>query len=291
MIPANPSPPLRTGAPTGAGNVPSLGDLLTICLRHFWISLLMAVAVVALVIWASRRVVPIYEASAALATNRSSKAVVFRADSETDVDQNFLNTQRDLLLSTSTMERAVGNRVFKDDPAYSAGVDPVAVLRSRLGVNVGRESSLMVVTLRDESSDRAEQCLGAVLDAFLARQEEQRAERTAKALSFLEKQVVEARERRDASRAKEQSFRESHAIISANPDDNYVAIRLRQYNARRAELDNLMTADRALALQLTEAERAPEASARQQALLHIDPIGNDPAIAERQRALIELHDR
>jgi capsular exopolysaccharide synthesis family protein len=271
--------------------VPSLGDLWTICLRHIWVALFMAVVVMALVVWASRRVVPIYEADASLALNRSSKPVVFRADNESDTDQNFLNTQRDLLLSTPTMARAVASKVFKDAPAYAASGDPAGLLRSRLVVNVGRESSLVVVSLRDEDASRAEQGLAAVLDAFLARQEEQRGERTAKALSFLEKQVVEARERLDASRAKEQRFRESHAIISANPDDNYVAIRLRQYNTRRAELDTLLNADHALELQVAGAEAEPDPQARERALLRIEVIRLDAGIAERQRQLAELHDR
>src|SRR5260221_1563144 len=63
---------------------------------------------------------------------------------------------------------------------------------------------------------------------------------------------------------------ESHAIISANPDDNYVAIRLRQYNTRRAELDTLLHADHALELQVAAAEAEGDAEARQRGLLRID---------------------
>jgi capsular exopolysaccharide synthesis family protein len=289
------TPPLPTQAlpPIGESEqaVPSLSGMWRIAVRHGLWGLLVATLIIAGAMHYAGKIVPIYLASASLNMQRHTKPVVFEVEHEGEIDQNFLNGQRDLLLSTPTLERAVGDRVFKEAPAYSGSGDAVAVLRSRLSVTVGKESSAVQVELRDEDPDRAEHGLTAVVNAFLARQEEQRIERTAHSLSFLEKQVKDAQQRVEECRAKEQQFRAHHNIISINPDDNYLAIRLRQLNANRAELEAKLYAGSALASQIDEANKGDQPAARQKSLLRIDAIRQDLAIQTLEKDVALLRDR
>ena len=274
-----------------AASMPSAGELLRISLRHAWLGIIVAAGVIAAVLWWSRHIIPIYQASAALAMERRSKPVVFQVDRESDIDQNFLNGQRDLLLSTPTLQRAIDNAVFKSDARYIGSADPVGLMRSRLAVSVPHDSSKVDVELRDEDPLRAKEELKAVVDAFLGRQEEQRVHATANALAFLEKQVKEALQRVEDSRAKERQFRESHAIISINPDDNYLAVRLKQLNFHHAELDTRINAGEALLTQVREANGMADTAARQQLLLRIEAIGQDVAILALEKDLAALLDR
>jgi capsular exopolysaccharide synthesis family protein len=271
--------------------MPSLGDLARISLRHSWLGIIIGAGVIATVLWWARHIVPIYQASAALAMERRSKPVVFQVERESDSDQNFLNSQRDLLLSTSTLLRAINDAVFKSDPRYVLSADPVTFLRNRLTVIVPKDSSVVSVDFRDEDPVHATNGLQAVVNAFLGRQEEQRAQLTANALAFLEKQVKEAQQRVEDSRAKEREFRETHAIISVNPDDNYLAVRLKQLNFHHAELDTVINAGEALLTQVREANGATDPAARQQALLRIEAIGQDAGILSLEKDILALLDR
>lgn len=242
------------------------------------------------VLWAASTIVPMYRANATLALDRGTKPV-FQSERDTVTEQSLLNSQRDLLLATPTLVQVVASEVFRTSAPYVGHADPVGLLRQRLDLNVSRDSSAISVSLRDEQPAQAAVLLKSVISTFLERLQDQRTQRIQQSLSLLERQVAEARARLEECRENERMFRAKNAIISTDPDGNYVAVRLRQLNGARAEIATQMASGDALDQQLAGARALSDAEARLQSLLRIDEVNHDPTVIAISRVVGEIKDR
>lgn len=270
--------------------VPSFADLWRICKRHAFTALAVGALIAAAILWAASTIVPMYRANAGLALDRGSKPV-FQGERDPVTDQNLLNSQRDLLLATPTLARVVEGEAFRRSAPYAGHPDPVGLLRQRLELSVSRDSLAITVSLRDESQQQAVALLTSAVGTFLERLQDQRAERIRQSLSLLERQVVEARAKLEECRENERVYRAKNAIISTDPDGNYVAVRLRQLNGVRAEIAAQLASGNALDQQLAESRLQTDPEARLQALLRIDAVNRDPAVIAVNRAMGEIKDR
>ena len=269
---------------------PSFADLWRICKRHAVVALGVAVLIAVGVWWGASTIVPIYRANATLALDRGAKPV-FQGDRDPVTEQSLLNSQRDFLLATPTLAQAVQSDAFRMSAPYAGHADPVGVLRQRLDLTVSRDSSAISVSLRDEHPDQATVLLRSVVATFLERLQDQRVQRINQSLSLLERQVVEARTKLEECRENERVFRAKNAIISTDPDGNYVAVRLRQTNGARSEIATQLASGDALDHQLAEARAQSDREARLQSLLRIDAVNHDPTVIAISRVVGEIKDR
>jgi polysaccharide biosynthesis transport protein len=271
----------------------TFGHIARILWQRKWPALVMAVLVGCAVHYASSFIVPQYLATATLRLDSGGRGDA--VDGSGIREQALLNTQRDLLMSGKVLRRAYDSGPLGTNPVYQASANPVELFASRLGVEVSRDSWRITVSLRDEDAERAERALDGLIAAFLSEQAAQQVERTANDLSFHTGQVELAREKLNQARARDRELRERHALISANPEDNFAAVRLATLNTQRTTLDQRLAASEAILIELRAVDRdhPPAAAgghlpARNEALLAIAEIARDPAVMDLRRALTEL---
>ena len=286
--PLGPTPPAAIAGPL------TFGHIARILWQRKWPALVIAVLVGYAVHYASSLIVPQYLAMATLRLDTSGRGQV-AMDGSGAAEQTLLNTQRDLLMSGKVLRRAYENGPLATNPIYRANGNPVELFASRLGVEVSRDSWRIAVTLRDEDADRAQRALDGLVAAFMQEQAAQQSERTANELSFHTEQVELAREKLNQARAHDRELREKHALISANPEDNFAAVRLATLNAQRTTLDQRLATNEAILVQVRAADGAhPQqestvpAAAWIDKMLGITEIARDPLVVDLRRSSADL---
>ena len=263
----------------------TLSDLLMVCWRRRWLALSIGLITATTVVLYTFRMTPMYEAAATLAVDRGRKAVDFQYDPTSgSIEYGFLNTHRDMLLATPVLEQTLKTSDLLQTPAYAqAGNDAVKVLRARMKVATKRDSWTITVSLSDESPDRAQRSLEALLAAYAANQAAQKQEKAGDALKFLSNSVSSARERLDESRKREQDFRIAKAIVSTSVDSSPVSQRLDLLNKERTLLDQQLAEATAILQQFTNAALITDAHERLLGYLRIDSVGRHPVVTEAQK--------
>lgn len=281
-----PKPQMAPPAPPAPMTVADLGRVMS---RHRWWSLCAGIAVAATVLLGTFRQTPLYEASAQLVIERGRKTVDFGQVDDTRVEYSMLNTQRDILLSRPVLEKAVIDAGLQSNRAYANAVDPTELLRRRIEVTTSRDSWVIAVSLRDESDKQAEKALAALLDAFMVQQDKAQQSRSSGALSFLSRQVNDARTRLDEARKREQEFRSTTGILSTDPDRNHLAQSLESLTRHRADIERLVAEATAQRGAVDRAMRvSDDPRAQIQELLKIDTIGRNPVVVTQQQAIYDL---
>ncbi|HYE06429.1 MAG TPA: polysaccharide biosynthesis tyrosine autokinase [Planctomycetota bacterium] len=261
-------------------------ELAAIAWRRRFPTAIVATAMIVVVLIATARITPMYEAEARLAVDRGSKTVPFHVDGEIGtIDFSLLNTQRELLLSGPVLERALQTSPLKDAPAYATAKNPAAVLRKRMKITTNRDSWVIAASLQDEDPARAAAGLEAVVKAYLAYQVERQSGRSHGAVTFLREQVDLARTRLDEAHAREEAFRIKNGIQSTDAERNHLALRVSEMTQARAELERELSGAATLATQVRESNALADADARRGALLRVDAIGRHPAVLELQERL------
>lgn len=285
--------PLASPPPVSGAGPLTFGHVARVLWQRKWPALVVAILTACLVYYASSFIVPQYLATATLRLDSSGRGNVVEGSGV--AEQTLLNTQRDLLMSGKVLRRAYAMGPLSANPVYQDSVNPVDLLASRLGVEVSRDSWRITVSLRDEDPERAQRALDSLVAAFLNEQTAQQAERTANDLSFHTEQVELARTKLNQARARDRELRERHALISANPEDNFAAVRLATLNTQRTTLDQRLAANEAVLVQVRAVDRdhPPTPSAevnprRIDALFAIAEISRDPVVADLRHSLAEL---
>jgi len=288
-------PHLNASSHPGSVSGPlTVGHLARICWRRKWSALLMAILVGYGTYYASSLIVPLYQALATLRLDTGGRGAAAVSVSGM-AEQTLLNTQRDLLLSSNVLRRAYESGPLSENPTYRAGLNPVELFANRLAVEVSRDSYRITVSLRDEEGKRAEKALDCLVAAFLHEQAAQQAERTANDLAFHAEQVGLARAKFNQARIRERELREKNALISANPEDNYSAVRLSTLNSQRTLLDQRLATSNAVLTQLAAVDQGHPAPVtggfspeRIAAMLTIPEITKDPLVVDLQKAVADL---
>jgi len=252
-------------------------------------SALTAGAIAALIVLGlTSRITPLYEAESALTVERGRQAIDFAANPEFgSIEIGLLNTQRELLLSSPVLERALASGAFASNPIYAAG-DSASLLRKRLKVATDRESWVIKVVLRDEDPARARAGLTAVTDAFLAVESQRIAGRTRGAVDFLGQQVELAKTELERVRASEKGFRKDHGIQSVAPDNNHISLRLNGMIAQRIDLQRQLAASQAQVDQIEQASGLADPNQRRLALLKVPAVGSSSLVVEQQQQFYAL---
>lgn len=285
--------PLVSPPPASSAGPLTFGHVARVLWQRKWPALVMAIVVGCVVHYASSFIVPQYLATATLRLDSSGRGNVMEGSGA--AEQTLLNTQRDLLMSSKVLRRAYATGPLSASLVYQDSANPVELLASRLGVDVSRDSWRIAVSLRDEDPERAQRALDGLIAAFLNEQAAQQVERTANELSFHTEQVELAREKLNQARVRDRELRERHALISANPEDNFAAVRLATFNAQRTSLDQRLAVNEAVLVQLRTVDRdhpfMPSSDiqpARSEALLAITELARDPLVIDLRRSLADL---
>ena len=275
---------LRT-MPAPSSDIPSLSlaDLFQLIWRRRRTAGAAMALTAALTLMVTFSMTPMYEANATLVMERSRKAVQFEANSDVGLEYSALNTQRDLILSTDILEKAIKNSDLGLNPAYQVR-SPTEVLSKRLVVTTDRYSWVVTLSLKDEDPNRAERALRAVLDIFFEAQVERQRQRGQDALVFLSTQVAETERKLDRARIDQERFQAEKKILTLDPDRNFIAQALAELTVKGQTLNQQFAASEAVVRQLDAAEsQAPKP--RMEALLRVEPIANNGLVVEQQRRL------
>jgi len=266
-------------------------ELLAILWRRRLVALTTAAVVSGVVLAVLMRVTPLYEAQASLDLNLGRKAVQFGG--ETGLDQpaqqfSQLNTQRDLMLSNTVLERTVKLSGLGTTRAYGDAAMPAQVLRERVKVVTNRDSFAMVVSLRDEDPQRAEQALQVLLDAYLAYQSQRMQERAERSLAFLTEEVDKAKSQLDRLVDESRAFADDRTLIASDPDANFIAYRLSGFSEQRVALTrDAATLDPVLA-RIHEARLLADPDLRRATLLGLEPISHPLLVSRQKQEIFDL---
>lgn len=267
----------------------TVADLGRVMARHRWWSVCAGLVVAVTVLLATFRQTPLYEAGSQLVIERGRKSMDFGQVDDSRVEYSLLNTQRDILLSRPVLQKAVADAGLESNPSYANAVDPIELLHRRIEVTTSRDSWVIVVSLRDESPQRAEKALAALLDAFLVQQDKAQQSRSSGALSFLSRQVADARNRLDEARKREQEFRSTTGILSTDPDRNHLAQALESLTRHRTDIERLQAEVEARRDAVDRAMRISEDQRIQiHELLKLNAISGNPVVMKQQQDLYDL---
>ena len=168
-----------------------------------------------------------YRAEARLAIERGRLEVSFAANPAFDgEDLVLVYTQRDLLLSSAVLSKALDSGALAGSAFADRADDPLAALRRRLSVVVNRDSRVLLVQLTAEDPRRAETGLASVIDAFLAEQGRRMAERSARAVESLSQQVGDARAALERARDTEEKWRVENRLFQNDAERSFTTQRL-----------------------------------------------------------------
>lgn len=280
-----PSPQVTPRVPVWEPGPPkalSLGDVLSLCLRRWVVSLTVAVLVAGTVLLATSRITPLYEARAQLEITSSGKLLDFQSNPEQQrIDFALLNTVRDRIIATPVLDQVVATSDIADGSAYTKG-NPITLLRSRIHVSISRDSWIIELALRDEDAQRAKTALDALLVAYYARMSEREITRSSAALAFLREQASEARIRFDQARDAEEDYRISNGITSSDPDNNAHARRIQELERVKIAIEGQLTAHQAIVKQVDGAATQPD-DQRLAALLALAAIADHPLVDQARR--------
>jgi capsular exopolysaccharide synthesis family protein len=176
--------------------------------------------------------------------------------------REYYNTQYWVLTSREVLDEVVQQLGLDRDVGFVSGslstersskpllpVNKVAsILESRLVVTPVPESRLAKVTYRDNSPERAARILGAVVDTYAAKNQENLMQATEAASIWLRSQVGNLKNELEQSELQLHDFKKSRNILSVSLDDqgNMLREQLAQFNAAltQAEVARARTAAR-----------------------------------------------
>jgi succinoglycan biosynthesis transport protein ExoP len=160
-------------------------------------------------------------------------------------DQEFLQTQYELLKSRGLAQRVIEEQKLLSDPDfYPAGIGSknaqeiqaardsmVGAILSGLEVTPVRNTSLVDIAYIAPTPRLAQKVAEGVGDSYMRMKIEQKFESVRKASEFLDRQIAQIRADIDATRKQMQQYGETKGIISADDASNITVQRLLKVNA------------------------------------------------------------
>ncbi len=236
-----PSYPVPDFSPTGG---PAAGDpsesstqanLLAIAWRSRWL-IVLCVALGGAVAWAVlERATPRYTSTSRIYVERSLPKLL-NADMAAMHSTNYLNTQAEIIRSTSVLSSAVAQPEMQEIDTIRHAENPLGLLRKNLAVEVGQNDDIINISIELEDANDAAQVVNAVVDAYITEYAEQRRTDLVEVLDILRNEKIRRDEERDQTRQRLDDFRRQHAALGVQiNDDNVVSQR---FGTLASELNN-----------------------------------------------------
>ncbi len=230
----------------------------------------------------------LFRAEARMAIERGRLEVSFAANPAADgEDLVLVYTQRDLLLSSAVLSKALASGSFAGSAITELSDDPVTALRRQFNVVVNRDSRVLLLHFTDEDPRRAERGLGAIIDAFLGEQATRAADRSGRSVEFLASQVEDARVALNKTRDEEEQFRIANRIFQDNAERSFATQRLTTLQGKLVVSREQVSALTSLLARLDVAAAGNDP----RALTASEAVARNPVVLEVQKQLIEVEGR
>ncbi len=278
---------------------PSIGqaarDGLAILRRRRWLALCVGMLGCAFVLVITLDRVALYQADASLVLELGPTTMNFSDPDSGRIDANasytLLTTEAELLTRKQVLLQALRDSGALHEPPFLGRSDPAKLLHNRLKVTTTREMLMIGLALRDESKDRAQRILDAIIAAYQSRRAEMHLRSSHGSVEFLRDQAASARQRLDQAREAEQVFRTQHEIVATDPNLNQFTQQLEDLSHQQADLASRLSASHAKLRGIAEAEGEPDPARRLQRMLQLECVNGDVLVMEQQTELNQLLDK
>lgn len=278
--------------------------------RKWWILLTFLVAIAATALY-TKRMVPVYRASAAIIIERAPPKVLSGVKEVVELgssnsyfaQQEYYQTQYKIIRGLDVCDRVVARLHLDEDPDFlglPAGKTPTdeekrdliankvpsRTLQGRMNVEPVRDSMMVLVTFDDRDPRRATEIANEIVLAYRAQNIEYRRAITQEANAELRTMVDRYRERKEAADQELLEFERKHRIGSFQSEKASLEDRLKLLNDRQGQL-LVLKAD--LDARMSRIKRIE--AAQDPTMIPLETLLNNGLIASLKGKLTELRDQ
>ncbi len=170
------------------------------------------------------RAVPIYQASARVQIDRENNNPLNLRDqlSLETREQDYLQTQYKNLLSRTLLQTVINKEKLDQDPRYAKKLDRVEALARDVSIVPIRLSRLVDVRVEHPDKSAATRIANTLANTFIEQNLEQKVNSSFQALTWLQQQVIDARNRVEQSEKSLLDYRKVSNEVSLEESDNIV---------------------------------------------------------------------
>jgi succinoglycan biosynthesis transport protein ExoP len=170
------------------------------------------------------RAVPIYQASARIQIDRENNNPLRLGDqlSVETREQDYLQTQYKNLLSRTLLQTVINKEKLDRDPRYAKKLDKVEALAKDISVVPIRLSRLVDVRVEHPNKEVATHVANTLANTFIDQNLEQKVNSSFQALTWLQQQVADARNRVEESEKQLLNYKKQNNEVSLEESENIV---------------------------------------------------------------------
>jgi capsular exopolysaccharide synthesis family protein len=164
---------------------------------------------------------PLYRATAQLT---AEPAGARQTDSGSDVPEsgNFLNTQRERIVSRSILALALAEPDVQSLKTFQHLPNPLSTMRDALTIEIGRTDDVISVSFDTPYADEAPRIANAIVDAYKQYQTQPARSNADDVLALYQGQVDKLHSQLDATTAKQQAMEQQYGILSSTGDSTNI---------------------------------------------------------------------
>ncbi|MBM4144398.1 MAG: polysaccharide biosynthesis tyrosine autokinase [Lentisphaerae bacterium] len=151
--------------------------------------------------------------------------------------QDIVETQVNLIRSTSILESALSAGGLLLLPEFAAAADPVKLLRLTLDVSSVRRTALIKVAVMHANAGNAARIVNAVVDAYESGEASRKTTVSDRGLAELRAKAEQLRVKLEAESRQLHEFMADHEMVSLEKSQNIVVARLVELNSKLAEVE------------------------------------------------------
>lgn len=190
-------------------------DYLMIAWRRRWVILACVLLGVCISFWQISRAVPIYESRSKLYVSQGTPGL--GADLMTLIafsQQNFVNTQAELITSTPVLTEAVKKMDVVSLKTFAGVANPVGHLREAVTAIVSKNGNFIVVSIESPSAEEAATIVNAVVDGYVVYYGRKKESTATEVLKILHNEKGRREQEMEAKHKEIVAFRLRHEAIS-----------------------------------------------------------------------------
>jgi succinoglycan biosynthesis transport protein ExoP len=169
------------------------------------------------------RAVPIYQASVRIQIDReNNNPMNLRNEMGETREQDYLQTQYKNLLSRTLLQAVINKEKLERDPRYSKKLDKIEALAKDISIVPIRMSRLVDVRVEHPDKVVATRIANTLANTFIEQNLEQKVNSSFQALTWLQQQVKDARDRVEDSEKQLLNYKKLNNEVSLEESENIV---------------------------------------------------------------------